>query len=88
MAICFPFITSAIETFEGILIVIANACDMVILPPMYATWCSYVDKARTLIEYWRILFTDSGITLKGKYSKEGEEGLTQVIKTYHGLMAI
>jgi hypothetical protein len=41
-----------------------------------------------LIKYWRILFTDSGITLTGKYSKEGEEGSTQIIKTYHRLMAI
>jgi hypothetical protein len=61
---------------------------------------SYVDKAKTLIDYWGILFDDTGITLdeikdvrndithRGKYSKEGEEGLTQVIKTYHGLMTI
>jgi hypothetical protein len=45
-----------------------------------------------LIEYWGISYDDTGITLdeikdirndithKGKYSKEGEEGLTQVTK--------
>ena len=61
---------------------------------------SYVDKAKTLLDYWNILYDDTGITLddiknmrndithKGKYSKEGELGLTEVTKMYKGLMTI
>lgn len=61
---------------------------------------SYVDKAKMLIDYWGISYDDTGITLdeiknvrndithRGKYRKEGKIGLTEIIKTYSGLMSI
>lgn len=71
-----------------------------IIQPDIAPGRSYVDKAKTLLDYWSILYDDTGITLddiknmrnnithKRYYSKEGELGLTEVIKMYKGLMTI
>ena len=50
--------------------------------------CSGILYDDTWITLDEIKNVRNDITHKGKYSKEGEEGLTDVIKAYKGLMTV